>query len=192
VCVTWQRFARNHPFCTPKEWLEVVRSFPLNSIDAVVAAAASLDPMVQEGYVVVDCVYNRVKVKGPAYVALAHLKDGLSPRRMVDIVRHNEGDEFLSYFKDFPEFAPLYEEIKRRYEDFVLQVGAFYNGYKGIADQKSFALKVKGSPMATICFSLRAGKGTIREIIAGSHIKLVEKWLRVDELDLPLLLGVFG
>ncbi len=61
------------------------------------------------GYVVVDAKFNRVKVKSPQYVCLSLMswkdKDGLNIRRMLEVVRVNEGEEFISYF---PQWVPLY------------------------------------------------------------------------------------
>ena len=73
---------------------EVVRTYPLTTLDHILTAAAALDPFRAEGYVVCDAAFNRVKVKAPAYVAMAHLKDSLSPRRLLDVIRTGESDEF--------------------------------------------------------------------------------------------------
>jgi hypothetical protein len=57
-----------------------------------------------------------MQIKSPMYVALAHLtrkdKSALNKRRMLDIVRHNEGGEFLTYF---PQWTSLYNQVKERY-----------------------------------------------------------------------------
>ena len=92
------------------------RRFPqLGSLDAVKTAARGLDPTSQEGFVVVDGLFRRLKVKSPAYVALHHMGTGApraakSPsiaseederirrRRLLEVARHLEGDEFLAYF----------------------------------------------------------------------------------------------
>jgi hypothetical protein len=58
-----------------------------------------------------------MQIKSPLYVALAHLtrkdKSALNKRRMLDIVRHNEGGEFLTYF---PQWTSLYNQVKERYD----------------------------------------------------------------------------
>ena len=84
---------------------EFVRSFPLGSWKEITEASKILDPMEQEGYVVCDANFNRVKVKSPQYVAIAHLKDSVehSQRRLVEIIRSNEGTEFLTYFPEFTD-----------------------------------------------------------------------------------------
>merc|ERR1712232_1390906 len=82
----------------------------LRTLNAVVVAARSLNPVIQEGFVVVDQQWRRVKVKSASYVALHHLggnydRGGSSAlddrgrrRSLIQIARNNEGDEFLAYY----------------------------------------------------------------------------------------------
>ena len=43
----------------------VVREFPLTSLDSVLKTFDTMDPVTQEGYVIVDGQHNRIKVKHP-------------------------------------------------------------------------------------------------------------------------------
>jgi hypothetical protein len=96
--------------------LHIVKEFPLTSFDEVIAAAEKLNPLQQEGYVVVDAHFNRVKIKSPKYVALHHLRDGFGTRRLMELIQHGEDGEFLSYFREFEEQFKFY---KVRY-DYIL------------------------------------------------------------------------
>lgn len=98
----------------------VPKVFPLKSIDDCVKAAEKLDCN-NEGFVVCDKNFNRVKVKSPTYVALHHMKNNniLSYARGIEIVRGNELDEVLTYF---PEFAEHLQKIKADYEAFVAEL----------------------------------------------------------------------
>ena len=98
----------------------VPKVFPLKSIDDCVKAAEKLDCN-NEGFVVCDKNFNRVKVKSPTYVALHHMKNNnvLSYARGIEIVRGNELDEVLTYF---PEFAEHLHKIKADYEAFVAEL----------------------------------------------------------------------
>ena len=53
-----------------------------------------------EGYVVVDAKFNRVKVKNPAYVACHHLKGKTAEHNILTIIKTNEIEEFVSTFID--------------------------------------------------------------------------------------------
>lgn len=101
---------------------EGAQSFPLRSIADVLKAASQLnggdreDGKVpdEEGYVVCDIGnFNRVKVKSPKYVALAHLKGAavtkvLPDSHLLPLVLADEVDEMSAYF---PHLRPRLEEL---------------------------------------------------------------------------------
>lgn len=80
--------------------------------------SAQLLPYDEEGYVVVDGNFNRVKVKSTAYVAVHHLKgEGiLTPRKALELLRANEVSEFLNYFS---EYRVNFENLGKRYEQLI-------------------------------------------------------------------------
>ena len=94
---------------------EVASSFPLRTLDEIVAAAAQLPPIEAEGYVVRDKDFNRIKVKSPAYIALAHLKESTtaSVKNILRLVVAHEDAEFLSYF---PHLRERFSDVRGRYE----------------------------------------------------------------------------
>ena len=131
------------------------RLFKLSSIDECLTAAKNL-PWDDEGYVVCDAKFNRIKVKSPQYCAMHHLKGNgvMSVARAVDLARANEIDEVLSYF---PEFKTELLNVKAKYDALVkefsrLDVAAAKwlvdNGYdkepklvkNGGADRKKLAM----------------------------------------------------
>ncbi|MBR8829005.1 MAG: T4 RnlA family RNA ligase [Gomphosphaeria aponina SAG 52.96 = DSM 107014] len=161
---------------------EVVKSFPLSNWTEIIKAAAELDPMDAEGYIVCDSEFNRVKVKSPQYVAIAHLRENFSTRRMLEIILNNEGDEFLSYF---PEWTEFYEKIIAQYNKAVQEIEAVYQQYKDIPVQKDFALAIKHLPYAGILFALRAGKSSsVKESLRQTSIPKVEQLLGIENIYL--------
>ena len=87
--------------------------FSLKSIDECLAATKAM-PWDEEGYVVCDGKFNRVKVKSPSYVAAHHLKGNsvMSYTRAIELVRANEIEEICKYFE---EFRAVLEECKARF-----------------------------------------------------------------------------
>jgi len=79
----------------------LVKAYDLNAGNAGVLVK-TFENMVwhDEGYVVVDANFNRVKIKNPAYVAVHHLKSKTSEHAIIDIVKTNEIDEFIATFPD--------------------------------------------------------------------------------------------
>ncbi|MDR1541939.1 MAG: hypothetical protein LBU32_28950 [Clostridiales bacterium] len=91
------------------------RAFTLKTLDECIESAKSLGDS-EEGYVVVDQFYNRIKVKSPRYVALNHLVQGVATcGHIVEIIKKNEQDEFLAYF---PEYSEIFCEILLRLHGF--------------------------------------------------------------------------
>jgi len=163
------------------QW-ETVKTFPLTSWDEIIEASKSLDPMESEGYVVADTNYNRVKVKSPQYVALAHIKDTFSTRRILEIVRTNENEEFLSYY---PEYAGIYWEIRCKYERLLGQIEGAYDAIKGIDDRKSFALLAKDFKFSGALFGMKFGNlKSFKDYLADMQIKYLEDWLKIKLINL--------
>lgn len=74
----------------------------------------------QEGYVIRDRYFNRIKIKSPEYVKAHYLKgDGkLTTKRILGILRENEKDEFLAYFPEYKEnFVQIERKLKTYKED---------------------------------------------------------------------------
>lgn len=94
--------------------------YPLRSIKDVVDAANAL-PDNEEGYVVCDMFFNRIKVKSPRYLQLHYMAGNqvFAPRRVMDIIRANEVSEYASYF---PKFKVAYDQINALYEEWLKKV----------------------------------------------------------------------
>jgi hypothetical protein len=134
---------------------EVVRTYPLATLEQILSAAEAIDPFRAEGYVVCDAAFHRVKVKAPAYVAMAHLKDSLSPRRMLDVIRAGESDEFLSYF---PELRPMYDVVKGKVDRLCDEVDADYARLASVAEPREFAAAALKTRWSSALFARRSGK----------------------------------
>lgn len=83
--------------------------------EAQVRLAAQKLPFNEEGYVVVDKNYNRVKVKSPAYVN-AHIlvnNHTINKKKVLELILRDGQSEFLSYF---PEYKEIFKEIYNKLE----------------------------------------------------------------------------
>lgn len=154
--------------------IQPVRSFPLRSVDDVAASFASMSPLAQEGYVVVDSAFRRIKVKHPGYVALHHAKDGLSQKAIVEIVRSGESSEVLTAF---PEFAPMVDETRTRFNDLVNAIESDFARLRIIQEQKAFAAEALKTRCSGALFALRANKTSS-----------ARQWLRDARIDMVMTL----
>ncbi len=94
--------------------LPLVKKFDLNAKD-VGALLRTFEgmPWSEEGYVVVDAYFNRVKIKNPAYLAVHHLKGKTAEHNILTIVKTNEIEEFAS---TFPERREELYKLKENYD----------------------------------------------------------------------------
>ena len=94
------------------------QEFALNTLEDCIDNAKRLN-YDNEGYVIVDRFYNRVKVKSPLYVALSHLSQGVTTHsNVLEIIKQNEQDEFLAYF---PEFQEVFTDVMDRIDEFAIE-----------------------------------------------------------------------
>ena len=71
------------------------KRFDINAISAndLIATFEGM-PYIEEGYVVCDANFNRVKIKNPAYLAAHHLKSKTGAHHIMTIIKTNEIDEY--------------------------------------------------------------------------------------------------
>ena len=101
------------------------RRHTLRTIHDIVETVSEL-PYDEEGYVVVDKNWNRIKVKSPAYVAAHRLRGEyiVTEKRVFEMLRVGEQSEFLAVF---PEYNEFFEDVQGR-------IGAVVNAAKICCD----------------------------------------------------------
>jgi len=123
----------------------------------------------EEGFVVVN--YNkreqgnfaRLKVKNPAHVAIAHMKDhgGASMRCILQLIILGEEQEFLSYF---PEFMPLFNPLKKVYDEYLLRINNdtlyIQEDLNNKLGRKEYAMIVKSMTCPALMFEMYDGRAS--------------------------------
>ncbi len=171
---------------------EIIKSYPLGSIEDVLKTLENIPPTEGEGYVICDAKFNRIKVKTPQYVALHHMRDGMGSRRMLDLVRSNESEEFLTYF---PEFKSMHTQVKAKYTGLVEQLQAAWDKVKDMPFgatpeeikqcKKEFALAIKDVQFNGIIFGLRNKQiESVKHGLRETHIKYLMEALKIKEIVL--------
>ena len=96
--------------------------YNLKSLDECIVATQAM-PWDEEGYVVVDKNFNRVKIKSGAYLMAHKLANNgnMSIRRAIDVYMAGECDEILAYF---PEYKSAFDEIDKRFNAKVRELGS--------------------------------------------------------------------
>lgn len=90
---------------------EMPKRYPLHSLEDVQRAANAL-PWDQEGYVVCDTNFNRVKIKSGAYIMAHYARNNgvVNTERLVQIILDGEQEEFLTYASDYTDELKKVEE----------------------------------------------------------------------------------
>ena len=166
----------------------VVKEYPLSSMAEVVESFRTMNPLEQEGYVIrgktrkADGSFPRVKTKHPGYVAIHHMRDHLTNKAMLEVIRTGESSEFLSYF---PEVAVDFEIVKGKYLALVNELEAAYTAFRNIPVQKDFALALQAAkvPVTAALFGLRSGKvKSVKEYLATMNIKNLMDAINVKDV----------
>jgi len=140
----------SQPFDRPK-------MYSFGTFEEAVENAAAL-PFSQEGYVVVDKDWHRVKIKGLQYLLCHRLKgESFSNKRAIELALMGEESEFLSYF---PEYKPIVDRafsainsIRNYLSEKIADADS-----REFNSQKDFALYVKDWKFSGFFFGRRSGK----------------------------------
>jgi hypothetical protein len=165
-------------FNGPLTYLNVME-FPsiYNSMQDAIDHIKGANGLNIEGWVIVGSrkpngSYNRVKLKCDSYVRYHRLRDSLSatPKNLVDIIRKNEGVEWLLAF---PEYQKQYDTLKEKYMYLTEWEDIYFESYKEQAngDRKAFAALAKTTKVPGYYFSRLDGKCKgIREYLSNVPI----------------------
>jgi hypothetical protein len=135
---------------------EEVRQFRLHREHEVISTLATMNPVKQEGYVVCDAQFNRVKVKCPAYLALHRIKGNGYPSkgRLLELIQMGEMSEVLAVY---PEWIDDMVSLRDLLDEAVLDIESDYAVLKDIEDQKAFAAEALQTRCPHLLFQLRKG-----------------------------------
>ena len=157
---------------SPIQAIGIPRRFPLASVEDCIKAAEALNPMNQEGFVVVDANFNRIKIKSPAYVILHHAKDSLSKKRMCEIVRKGEFEEFKTAIESLPELKRVFEEVEQKHRYAIWSAETVFNMIKGVKNQKDFAVEANKTKYASVLFQMRKNNLSAAQALASPKMSI--------------------
>lgn len=137
------------------------KQYSFESIESCIQAAKELKNL-DEGYVLYQDGIPVCKIKSPAYCAVHLIKgEGLSPKRIAELVLTGEQDEYLTYF---PEDKPFIQPYVERLESLLNDTQDLFDSLSCLGTQKDFALAVAGSKVSSALFQMKkTGKG-VKEV----------------------------
>lgn len=157
-----------------------VMGIKMTTVKDAEEAFGFMDPLVQEGYVIRDKAFRRIKVKHPGYVAIHHLKDSFTPRRVLEVIRQGETPELLA---SFPEWRGTFDRVRAAYDGLAAVLAQSYDEIRDITDRKAFAEKAVKTVHPGTMFSLLDGKVlTVKESLAEMQIDRLMDMLGVRDI----------
>lgn len=104
-------------YCLGVDRFERPKQYPLTSLEECIKVAEEFDWQ-QEGFVVCDSYFNRVKIKSPAYILAHYARNNnvITKKHLIKVVLANEVEEFICYASDYKyEVLKCKEEIEDFY-----------------------------------------------------------------------------
>ena len=161
------------------------KSYPLKTIDECIKAATELnrdseDNIKDEGFVVVDDQYRRIKIKSPAYIALhrAVTNKVFTVKRMAEL--YQQGADLVKLAKDFPNDAHIikyydwqFEEVLHNVREMAGYARALYEEYDH--DRRAVASEIKDSPYAWAGFAAIEKGKSAEELMQMLSLSKLEK-----------------
>ena len=155
--------------------------YPLATIENCLEAASALSQD-QEGFIVVDSQWRRIKIKSPLYVALHNMAHNgvMTQKRVLEIIIAGEVAEVLAYF---PHHEPAFAEVRDRLESFIAGIEEALENIRGThyPTRKDMAADVIKTPCPGCIFAVLDGAcKTVREFVMAMPMKSLEKYLKIQ------------
>ena len=138
-----------------------------------------------EGFVVVDKNYNRVKIKSPDYLRVHKIKgeDVPTPKNIIELIKNKEDDDYISLF---PEHKNLFDEVKQNLQSYLSTIETDIENYKNGTweDKKDFAINfAKYCKMPDLMFKLYSGEvseDNWMDFVLNLHSKKLVKFIGME------------
>jgi T4 RnlA family RNA ligase len=127
------------------------KRFSLKSLSDCVKTANEFN-WDQEGFVVHDFAGHMIKIKSPEYVRAHYARNNnnMTDERLLDVVRQNESEEFLTYCSDYTKRLKSIEFAYKQFQDFlktiVICINKVWENFTLEKTKKEFSNQVRRYP----------------------------------------------
>ena len=161
-----------------KQYFTIPKRYSLHSVSDVQNAANKLS-WDEEGYVVCDAGFNRIKIKSPSYVMAHYVRNNntINIERLVQIVLDGEQEEFLIYASDYAdELNDVENTMKAIAKKSLESMKALFGASREFENRGDYAREVVKRPMYMKDFLFRCFDGRIFLDYAKSWS--VDRWVK--------------
>ncbi len=155
---------KSYSFASAKETIDFANSLPATS---------------NEGFVVSDSYFNRIKIKSADYVNLHRLKDGLnSIRAVVNLAKSNDYEEVIV---QLPEYKQVLTKVSELINNEIRAHEDVYCSLAHISDMKQFALALNEHKLSCSSALFSLHRGRTKSIKEGFYQLLEETFFKIFE-----------
>ena len=151
--------------------IEIPKVFNFDTIEDVIESARQLT-LDNEGYVVCDKNYNRVKIKGEEYLKAFKIRGNLkiTKKKVVQAILGGYIDDMIGFFGDEPKVTDTVEEFKNIKKDFESAWECIKK--LNLPTRKDYAEEIKklGAYSSYCFFKLNNPDKTLDDFIGNMHI----------------------
>lgn len=159
-----------HKFSSP-------RRYTFKTTEECMDAVKNL-PNLEEGYVAYN--YDGVpvcKIKSPSYLVAHRIKgEGLTPKRIRELVVINEQDEYLAVF---PEDEKYFTDYINVWDDLQWRLKSIERIYFNITDAKEYAMFVKDFPFSAVLFQAKKSGKCVTKVLTEQKTSYKVKLLEI-------------
>jgi hypothetical protein len=132
--------------CSVSKFLKP-KVFPLRTLEDCINAAEKFS-WAEEGFVVADAWFNRVKVKSPAYVMAHYARNNnvINRKHLIRVILTNEVEEFLCYASEYKDELAKIQGLMNAYHNIGNRLAEACRQLVGKLDRGDYARMVKALP----------------------------------------------
>lgn len=154
------------------------------SIDNVIEHVESLSDL-KEGFVLCEGALHedkssfrfRLKIKSKAYLHAHRIRgNGLTPKRVFDLVYSNEHLEFLAYY---PEYQNVFDTCVEKYDNIKKEISDVFESIKHIDDRKEYASYATKYRFSSFLFSMKQRGQSLATCLTEVHINYLYSLMNI-------------
>lgn len=125
------------------------KRYPLQTLEDCLEAVAAMGAD-EEGFVIRDKQFNRIKIKSPEYLIASRIRNNgaITAKHILELLRADRLDDFLAYAEDYKGFVDNivngYFNLIQAYRDIVAKV--FFSEEYDIVNKRDLALQTAHLP----------------------------------------------
>lgn len=161
------------------ECVKLPKCYPLNTIEQCIEAAAQMSKD-EEGFVVRDAAFNRIKVKSPEYLIAAKVRNNgvITVRRVIELMRAEKLDDFLAYAPQYTSFVKnilsTIDVITEAFNDSIYQLLRLVGANSASFNQPYLWIKQLPKQYQPFLFKVMQGKvANAREYVDGLRVSVL-------------------